>query len=182
MAEPTDPSPADDFGATSLDRVAITFDEVEAPAVAPAQPMAVTAPPRQVVGPAWAGTLPGIREEPAAPPAAPAFVVAPPVQAVPTPVAVAPPAPTDPTDFAKTTLHQRAHPEPTGAPIKELDERAAASGHPAAALALQAEEKKLKIALAIVVGLIAVVLIALVIGIADKLSEPIDETMETEGG
>ena len=170
MADPTHPSPVDDFGVTSLDRTAMTFDEAGVPSSdAPpssdaVQPQPPASPRRQLVGPAWAGTLPGVREELAARPAMPTVAAATPVQA---PMAAPEPAEdlADPADFAKTTVHQRAHPAPTGAPVQELHADGDRGSTPRG-LENPAEDRLLKIALVIVAALIAIVFVALVVGIA----------------
>jgi hypothetical protein len=147
----------DDFSATTLDREAMTFDEPLEES-APAAPVA-----RVAQGPAWAGTL-------AKAPAVPGPPLPPPIVAEeprPAPPAAQPPAePVDPTDFAATSLHQRAYDLAVEPPLDELSEHkrilaALPARKPTGAAPSEADDRALKIGLALVVALIVVLVVVL---------------------
>lgn len=168
-------SPADDFGATTVNREAITFDDPPAVgAAAPPSPEPPSpephAPARADGEPLWAGTL---APAPVVPVAMP--VPAPPPVEPPAPVA-APAEPPDPDDFTKTTLHKKAFQPPAevAAPIDHLGDRERtrqenAADHPV--------EYALWIGLALVVFLILGSVVALAVGLTASMSDA--ETVET---
>ena len=155
----------DDFGATTLVRQAMTFDEpLQEPS--PATP---TAP-----GPAWAGTLASAPASPS-PPAQPPLVESPQSAAVALDAAVDP---VDPTDFAATNLHQRASDVSVERPIDELSEHnrilaaLPSREHSAGAAPSEAGDRKLMIALVFLASLIGVLVLVLLIASANALLGP----------
>jgi len=180
MSPPSEDRPGDDFGATTLDREAISFEDLEELAQTSEAAGSGGGPTRDVAGPKWAGTLPGTDRVPAP-------VQAPPPVVAPEPVAVAPPEPVapEPENLAATTLHQKIYEVPAEAlpapPLDQLreDNRVAAAGR---AAGLQAgsttpdtEDKLLKVGLAVVIGLIVLLVLGVCAGITSTLLDPLPE-------
>ncbi len=179
MSSGPDDDPANDFGATTLDREAMSFEDIEALAEASEAP--ASAPSRrEVSGPLWAGTLPGLEREP---------TPTPPPAAAPEPPPVAPPAPQppDPTDLAATTLHQKifAVEAPVEPPIDQLerDNRVAAAGRDAGvrpgAAGTDADDRWLKLGLAVIVALIVLLVLGVCAGVGSTLLEPEPDAAST---
>ena len=180
MAPPEEDA-SDNFAATTLDREAMSFPDLEPSSSSEAAEAASDKPEREVSGPKWAGTLPGLERDPEPGPPPPPPMVVP--AAAPRPPAPAQAPPPDPIDLAATSLHQKLHTveAPTAPPLDQLreDRRVAEAGRKAGlrsgAAGPDTEDQLLKIGLVVIAVLIALLVVAVCAGVGSSLLEPLPE-------